>query len=203
VVCQGEILNVRIRGRTSTRQETTTKKAQTLRSSPYATGADFCRIFEENMNSLYLLSFLLTADNQKAKQCLVSGLENATEAPPVFREWANSWARRTIIQSAIRLLEPRPVDEKRVAHTIKPSFDDRTFASEQSQIMAVLDLPPFERFVFVLSVLERHSNQDCSLLLGCSRRDVIAAQSQALQKIGTSIELDGTSPFGTATMALD
>jgi DNA-directed RNA polymerase specialized sigma24 family protein len=56
--------------------------------------------------------------------------------------------------------------------------------------MAILELPSFERFVFVMSVLEHYSNQECSLLLGCTRRDVIAAQTRALQQIGNSIERD-------------
>jgi len=33
-------------------------------------------------------------------------------------------------------------------------------------------LADFERFVFVMSVLEGYSDQDCSVLLGCSEQDV-------------------------------
>jgi DNA-directed RNA polymerase specialized sigma24 family protein len=171
------------------RRETVMGTAQKHQPTPYVTSADFCRIFEEEMNRLYLLSFLLTADHKKAKQCFISGLENATEGPPVFRDWANSWARRTIIQGAIRLLNLRPADENS-AHPIARSFDDATFPTDQPQIMAILELPSFERFVFVMSVLEHYSNQECSLLLGCTRRDVIAAQTRALQQIGNSIERD-------------
>jgi DNA-directed RNA polymerase specialized sigma24 family protein len=174
---------------TSMRCETVMKTSQKHQPTPYATHTDLCRVFEEEMNSLYLLSFLLTADHKRAKQCFVSGLENATEGPPVFREWANSWARRTIIQSAIRFLNLRPADEHS-AHLIERSFDDATFPTNQAQITAILELPSFERFVFVMSVLERYSNQECSLLLGCARQDVIAAQTRALQQIGNSIELN-------------
>jgi DNA-directed RNA polymerase specialized sigma24 family protein len=171
------------------RHEIVMKTPQKHQPTPYATRADFCRVFEEEMNSLYLLSFLLTADHKKARQCFVSGLENATEGPPVFRDWANSWARRTIIQGAIRLLNLRPADENS-AHPIARSFDDATFPTNQPQITAILALPSFDRFVFVMSVLERYSNQECSLLLGCARQDVIAAQTRALQQIGNSMELN-------------
>ena len=41
----------------------------------------------------------------------------------------------------------------------------------------------FERFVFVLSVFERFSDQDCSLLLNCSRREVAAGRNCALRRI--------------------
>ena len=75
--------------------------------TPYATRADFRQIFDEEMNGLYLLSFLLTADREKAEQCFVSGLEDAVEGNPVFKEWARSWARRTIIQNAVQVINPR------------------------------------------------------------------------------------------------
>lgn len=37
-----------------------------------------------------------------------------------------------------------------------------------SAIASMLELEDFERLVFVMSVLERYSDQDCSVLLGCS-----------------------------------
>jgi hypothetical protein len=65
-------------------------------SQGYATRTEFCRTFAEDMNSTYLLSLLLTADSTKAEECFVSGLENCVEGTYVFRDWARSWARRTI-----------------------------------------------------------------------------------------------------------
>ena len=61
---------------------------QITRPMPYASSDDFHRVFDEDMNSLYLLSLLLTADRVKAEQCFVSGLEDAVESNPVFKEWA-------------------------------------------------------------------------------------------------------------------
>jgi hypothetical protein len=58
-----------------------------------------------------------------------------------------------------------------------------TLAAEQVETAAVLQLEPFERFVYVMSVLERYSDLDCTVLLGCARRDVIAARIRALQQI--------------------
>ncbi|HZW81703.1 MAG TPA: hypothetical protein VFF50_14610, partial [Candidatus Deferrimicrobiaceae bacterium] len=57
------------------------------------------------------------------------------------------------------------------------------------ELRAVLGLEPFERFVYVLTVLEHYSDHDTSLLLGCARRDVIAARARALQQIGNAVEL--------------
>jgi hypothetical protein len=46
--------------------------------------------------------------------------------------------------------------------------------------VAVTQLPLLERFVFVMSVLERYSTWDCSLLLGCSMKKVAQARQRAL-----------------------
>jgi DNA-directed RNA polymerase specialized sigma24 family protein len=157
-----------------------------ISSMPYASSGDFCRIFYEETDSLYRLSFLLTADCGQAEQCFVSGLEDAVMGSHVFKEWARSWARRAIIQNAVRVINPRPM-EKDAPSEVNSS--GRTLVAKQAEMAAILDLAPFERFVYVISVLERYSDQDCSVLLGCVRRDVIAARIRALQQIGSAMEL--------------
>jgi hypothetical protein len=159
------------------------------RPTPYASSADFGRVFDEDMNSLYLLSFLLTADGEKAEQCFVSGLEDAVEGNPVFKEWARSWARRAIIQNAVRAIKPWPV-EGSGSSSQAGNGHDKTLPAEQPVEMAVvLGLEPFERFVYVMTVLERYSDQDCSLLLGCARRDVVDSRTRTLQQMTSAREL--------------
>ena len=154
------------------------------RSTTYASSGDFRRIFHEETDNLYRLSFLLTADREKAEQCFVSGFEDSVKGSPVFKEWARSWARRTIIQNAVRVINPRPMEEHAPS-----SFNSggKTMTAEQAEIAAaleaVLDLGPFARFVYVMSVLERYSDQERSILLGCAPRDVIAARIRALRQI--------------------
>jgi DNA-directed RNA polymerase specialized sigma24 family protein len=150
--------------------------------APYASSGDFHRIFDEEKDSLYRLSFLLTADHDKAQQCFVSGLEDSVKGNLVFKEWARSWARRSIIQNAVRVINPRPTEEYAAS-----SFNGngRALAEEPADTAAILDLAPFERFVYVMLVLEHYSEHECSILLGCARRDVIAARMRALQQIET------------------
>jgi hypothetical protein len=159
-----------------------------MRPTPYASSADFCRIFYEEMSSLYPLSFLLTADREKAEQCFVSGLEDSLEGNPVFKDWARSWARRAIIQNAVRVITPRPAEGSAHWDSALVNGNGETPPVEQSEIAAVLALEPFERFVYVMSVLERYSDQECSVLLSCARRDVLAARTRALQQIGSAME---------------
>src|SRR5271163_3636610 len=78
------------------------------RATPYPTVADFLRAFNEEMHSLYLLSFLLTADHDKAEQCLVSALGECVEGTVVFMDWGRSWTRGAVVKSAIQMIMPAP-----------------------------------------------------------------------------------------------
>jgi hypothetical protein len=159
-----------------------------IRAAAYASSHDFCRFFHDNMNSLYLLTFLLTADHEWAEQCFVSSLENAVEGNPVFREWAHSWARRAIIQNAIRLIKPRPVASGSLRSASEDSDCNTLPVERQMEISAVLGLEPFERIVYVTTVLEHYSDDECYLLLGCGRRDVLPMRTRALEEIGRQPE---------------
>ncbi len=158
------------------------RQSEFLSSRPYAIAADFCRIFEGDMNRMYLLSYLLTADRAMAEECFVRGLEDSIQSSRVFRDWAESWARRTIIHNAIQMIHPRPSDSN------IPSSRTAPDSNEPTPLSAVVALPVFERFVFVMTVLERQSQQECSLLLGCRREEVSAARIRALQLMGRTAE---------------
>jgi hypothetical protein len=132
------------------------------------------------------LSFLLTADREKAEHCIVYGLEDSVKGNPVFKEWASSWAQLAVIKNAVQLIDPRPTEGSRPSSVNSIS---KELAAEPADIAPVLGLEVFERFVYVLSVLEHYPDQECSILLGCTRRDVVAARIRALQQIGTAKEV--------------
>ena len=144
-------------------------------STAYTTGADFCRIFAEDMDSLYLLGYLLTGDTEKAEQCFVAGIGDCVEGNAVFKEWARSWARRAIVQHAIQVVGP----------TISSGISSSPVSEQQIEphLRAVLGLDTMERFVFVMSVLEGYSHQDCSILLGCSRQAIVSARARAIDRL--------------------
>jgi hypothetical protein len=166
-------------------------------SQAYVTRIEFCRVFAENMDSMHLLSFLLTADQAKVEECFVSGLEDCVDGSYVFRGWAQSWARRTIIQNAICMLAPRK-NHSTVADAPSDSVGC-SFGRTQDTgyaIARILRLEHFERFVFVMSVLERYSDQDCSILLGCSRQDVGETRMRALLHVAEPDRLRTVGPSG-------
>ena len=103
----------------------------------YASREDFHAIFNEDLKELYQHSFLLTRDPGKAERCLVVGLQDCVRENHVFREWARSWAKRVIVQNAIRELKPRPIHSNlRLSEAIFSDIDqlssvsDRHFALE-------------------------------------------------------------------------
>jgi hypothetical protein len=161
------------------------KRRNSPSNGQYATSEDFCRIFENDMDRLYLLSLLLTADPELAERCFVRGLEDSKGGNPVFREWARSWARRAIIVNAIRMIGPRPGNPRLAAE----GSTHKEIPGLPEEFATVVDLPEFERFVFVISVLEGYPARDSRLLLNCSNFDIAEARSQAMQRLGSSTEL--------------
>jgi hypothetical protein len=150
------------------------------RATRYTTGTDFCKIFTEEMKGLYLLAFLLTADSVRAEQCFVCGLGECVEGAGAFMDWAHSWARRTIIKQAIRMIMPAPEHVDRVSFV---SLNEASTSGKYNPMDAIIALSAFERFVFVLSILESQPDEDCAALLKCSRRDIMIAREVAFRRL--------------------
>ncbi len=132
------------------------------------------------MDTLYSLALLLTGCAERAQECFLAALHDCRAGSAVFREWARSWSRRTVIKSAIRLLEPG------LLHSAD-ALDGGTDAIASCLHPAarvVLKLGLFQRFVFVITVLEGYAIRECAALLGYSPREVQQAQLRALEEIG-------------------
>jgi DNA-directed RNA polymerase specialized sigma24 family protein len=149
----------------------------------YAMIEDFCDVFDKGMHELYQLSFLLTGDHRKAEECFVAGLEESVTANHVFKEWARSWAKRAIVQNAIRELKPRPPVASLSSSIALHSNRELPNQDQHFKLDWVLSLADFDRFVFVISVLEHYSDQDCAVLLGCSPRQVGEARVRGFQQL--------------------
>ena len=164
------------------RRETSKRSCITRAAPQYATPDCFCRIFKQNIDRLYLLSLLLTGDSAIAEKCFAQGFDDCLKGGPVLREWAPSWARRTVICNAVQIMRPNAGEGVLPASASADSLNACSFMP--AEFRDVVALPVFERFAFVMSVLERYSNHECSLLMNCSTAQVIAARSRALQQIG-------------------
>ena len=160
------------------------KRTTTSSTGEYVTGEHFRKLFAEHVNILYLLSFLLTAHHEKAEQCFVAGLDDCVTGSPVFREWAQTWARRIIVKNAVRMIAPR-IGRAATAPAafISPDSGPPTMSAQDAPFSEILALGDFERFIYILTVLERYSDQDCAMLLGVSRQEVRDGRTRAFRQI--------------------
>ena len=133
----------------------------------------FCKVFDDHMDHLYTLSLLLTGNHQKAERCFVASLEDCLQESPEVREGAQIWAVRAVVKNAIRIVAPF-MDETKVAgenHLAEPTLDADNGAA------AIMALPPFRRFVYVMSILEKYSDGECSSLLDHSVEEIVPRTS--------------------------
>ena len=153
----------------------------------YANAEHFRQVFSHDMDVLYRLSFLLTGDHEKAEQCFVAGIEDSVNTNQVFKEWARTWAKRTIIQNAIHCVRPRPHQEVASLNGYVVFSDEPQSIPDRDLVMnGVLALETFERFVFVITVLEGYSEHECGLFLHSSVRDVRNARIRATEQIAAA-----------------
>jgi hypothetical protein len=150
-------------------------------ASRYATATDYYRIFVEEMDSLYLLAFLLTADKEMAEQSVVGGLGECIDRIGVFLDRARSWARRAIVKDAIRKIRPAPQEG---ANEFFGSAKTLENVGTSNPFAFIASLRAFERFVFVMSVLEGQPDEECQSLLNCSRQEVVMARKAAMKLFG-------------------
>ena len=142
----------------------------------YAAASDYCKIFEEQMHSLYLLAFLLTADTDKAERCFIGGLGECVDGSGICMEAPRSWPRQAIIRYAIRMI--RPAQDQDVSGLF--ASDVALTSATSNPFAVIVSLSSFERFVFVMSVLEGQPDEYCESLLRCSRQEVVMARKAAL-----------------------
>lgn len=149
----------------------------------YATAADYYSIFVEEMESLYLLAFLLTADRDTAERVFAGGLGECVDRTGVFMEQARPWARRAIVKYAIRMIRPAPEEG---AYRPFDNSKSRAIVGASNPFAFIASLRAFERFVFVMSILEGQPDEDCRSLLGCSRQQVVMARKFAMRLFGSA-----------------
>jgi hypothetical protein len=136
-----------------------------------------CSAFSRDMKSLYMLSLMLTADLDSAESCLMSSLDDCMTMKPFVSEWTNGWTRRVLVKNAVKLMRPTVGDGQPVDSNVglKPALH------------ALMRLEKFERFVFVLSILEGYSDRECSVLLGPSARHIMGAKVRALGNLTANL----------------
>lgn len=146
----------------------------------YTTPADFCQLFETELNRFFYLALLLTADERKAEQCFTDALDDCLHSSTIFTEWAQRWAVHSIVKNAIRAATPTQ------GLTTSPN---RTFQTEaksdlETIALAIEALPTLDRFVFVMTLLENYSDRECASFIGCAVAEIQPARERAVRQLG-------------------
>lgn len=153
--------------------------ARHLQNNAYANATDFCAIFAANMESLYALALLLTGNQEEAEACFTQALEDCMSGNQVFKPWAESWSRLSVIERGLRMKSPRVVQAATAL-----AFSEVSPTALPSELAAVLHLDAFRRFVYVLTVLEKYSVRDAAILMKHPKRAIEAARLQAIEILG-------------------
>jgi hypothetical protein len=174
-------------------------KHETRARSEYACKEEFVKLFECERAGLQRLALLLTANSEAAKRCLSGAFRECIASSSVSKEWVLRWTRRMVIRNAINLVmgsEGESFDGVNVDadnEFVAFSLDDSWGAIAGSEW--VLDIPGFDRLVFVICVLERYAMYDCALLLGRSPRIIKEARQRIANQLGQTDELSEMSRF--------
>ena len=145
---------------------------------------DFCKVFRDHMNHFYTLALLLTADNHQAEQCFVASLEDCVRGNTAVRDCAETWARRAIIKNAIGLI---PLRQNRTSTTMETCGTAEPISDACTLVGAITKLQPFDRFVYVISVLEKYSDRECSRLLNCALAEIVDARIRVFQQLASHL----------------
>jgi DNA-directed RNA polymerase specialized sigma24 family protein len=177
-------------------------KCRLIEDAAYATADDFQKLFAREMADLFLLSLHLTADAATAESCLIRAMQDCFASSTVSKGWALIWARRAVIRNAIRMvLEAKNANPNDIPGEAGPAFlpQPREYSiGALRDSLAILELPDFDRLVFVTCVLERYSILDCALLLKRTPTDVNRARVRAMNHV-VSAEERNRHEFGTTS----
>lgn len=142
----------------------------------YGPGTEYADMFIEQMNYLYLFSFLLAADREIARKCFSLALDEYADAPGGFMDWVKQEGRRAVLRNAIRMI--RPVPTRAYSWSLVEVAQPLTVAARQP-FAAITSLSAFERFVFVMLLLEGLPEDECAILLNCGAQDIAIGRELA------------------------
>lgn len=160
-----------------------------IEDETYAVNQEFQQLFATEMTDLFRLSLNLTADLETAETCLILAMRECLQSNCAFnsKKLTRAWARRVVIRNAICLVSREESARSGGSRSESTSCDQsqpnqyRTTAVPES--LAALNLPDFDRMVYVICVLEDYSIAHCALLLSRTLKEVDDARVRATIRV--------------------
>jgi hypothetical protein len=147
---------------------------------------DDCQSLISHMEQYFLLGLLLTGSEDDAENCFILALDAWSKATGnlVDRELAHISMKRALVDSAIQICNSA------FSHVPRESeadiWNERPEMAYPPWVAAILQLETFDRFVFVLSVLESYSDKDCADLLHSQPEEIAERRARALHSVAVS-----------------
>ena len=152
----------------------------------YATADDVQNFFVAAMNDLFCLAFLLTANADRAEDCIVRSIRECMKNTCILRENLLAWVRNSVIRNGIAIVTEFELDSPH-----DTQIDSTPLIPESPQACVgttdcsagILELSNFDRLVYVICIIELYTSRHCALLLSRSREEVREARTRALAHI--------------------
>ena len=150
----------------------------------------------------YWIALVLTGDEKKANRIVASGIHEIADSGTVFGEWMCAWEIDVVIKACVALRTDELRKEKgsgeywRAKATEGSTIElQQTPLSTERLRRALLPLPLFPRFVFVLRVLEGYSLSYIASILSADNEACQAALTYSFRAFAQVLmSVQPTSP---------
>jgi len=141
------------------------------------TAADSVDLTLDELSHLYFLSLVLLVDKVLAEICFSNAMEDYLRSSGLgLTVWARTEGRIAVIRQAVEMTRPMP----KLCCSWSAAANPRPLVPPEHRAFAeITSLTDFERFVYVLYILEGYSDDECASLLECDPREVTAARDLA------------------------
>ena len=120
--------------------------------------------FSSCAGKLYWIAFVLTGDDKKARDIFLPAVDEMADSHTFFGEWLCKWTIRMVVTSCARHHAKELSEENGSGDRWRSKLVDHSSVklqvpsvSKQRLQSALLSIPLFPRFAFLLRVLERYS----------------------------------------------
>jgi DNA-directed RNA polymerase specialized sigma24 family protein len=120
--------------------------------------------FSSCAGKLYWVAFVLTGDDKKAREIFLPAVDDMADSHTFFGEWLCKWTIRIVVTSCARHHAKELSAENGSGERWRAKLADHSSVklqvpsvSKERLQSALLSIPLFPRFAFLLRVLERYS----------------------------------------------
>ncbi|MGA8087472.1 MAG: hypothetical protein WCA10_09210 [Terracidiphilus sp.] len=155
-------------------------------SLDWGTPTDVQRQFAAAMSDLFCLALLLTAQADRAEECIIRSIRECMTSARVRSEELPAWVRNSVIRNGVAIVDESKGEshwhkEDQAIPLLPAASQGSVYTADYSA--GILELSSFDRLVYVICVLERYSSRHCALLLRSSRERVREARVAAVAHI--------------------